>query len=115
MELLQVLRHGSGIPATNGASQRYDLPLGFDALEHAFTETDQHGTRLVRRYAAVREHGETDAHQARNQVAGHGCSGVVENFVLGLDLTNVTAQVTYQAAGDVLRGRIPLDTPVYAS
>jgi hypothetical protein len=113
MELRQVLRHGSDIPATDRASQRHDFPLGFDALEDAFAETNQHGTRLVRRYAAVREHGETDAHQARNQVAGHGCSGVVEHFVFGLDLTDVTAKVTYQSAGDVLRGRIPLDTPVY--
>jgi hypothetical protein len=75
---------------------------------------DQHSTRLVRGNAAVREHGETDAHQARNQVAGHGCSGVVENFVLGLDLTDMTAKVTNQSAGDVLGGSIPLDTPVYA-
>jgi hypothetical protein len=114
MELLQVLRHGRDIPTTDGASQRHDFPLGFDALEDAFAETNQHGTRLVRRYAAVREHGETDAHQARNQVAGHGRSGVVEHFVLGLNLTDMTAQVTYQAAGDVLRGRISLNTPVYA-
>ena len=56
MELLQVLRHGSGIAATNRARQRHDFPFGFDALEHAFAETDQHGTRLVRRYAAVRQH-----------------------------------------------------------
>jgi hypothetical protein len=114
MDLLQVLRHGSGIPATDGAGQRHNFPLGFDALEHAFTETDQHGTRLIRRYAAVRQHGEADAHQARNQVAGHGGSGVVEHFVLGLDLTDVTTQVTYQSTRDVLRGHIPLDTPVYA-
>jgi hypothetical protein len=114
MELLQVLRDGRGIPAADGASQRHDFPVGFDALEDAFAESDQHGTRLVRRYAAVREHGETDAHQARNQVAGHGCSGVVEHFVLGLDLTDVTAKVTYQLVGDVLCGRIPLDTPVNA-
>jgi hypothetical protein len=114
MELRQVLRHGSDIPATDRASQRHDFPLSFDTLEHAFAETDQHGTRLVRRYATVREHGETDAHQARNQVAGHGRSGVVEHFVLGLNLTDMTAQVTYQAAGDVFCGRIPLDTPVYA-
>src|SRR5205823_8263463 len=111
---LQMLRHGSGIPATDRASQRHDFPLGFDALEHAFAETDQHGTRLVRRNAAVREHGETDAHQARNQVAGHGCSGVVENFMLRLNLTDVTAKVTNESAGDVLCGCIPLDTPVYA-
>jgi hypothetical protein len=75
---------------------------------------DQHSTRLVRGNAAVREHGETDAHQARNEVAGHGCSGVVENFVLGLDLTDMTAKVTNQSAGDVLGGSIPLDTPIYA-
>jgi hypothetical protein len=81
--LLQVLRYDSGIPATNRASQRHDFPVGFDALEHTFAETDQHGTRLVRRNAAVREHGETDAHQTRNQVAGYGRSGVVEHFVLG--------------------------------
>ena len=110
-----MLRHGSSIPAADRASQRHNFPLGFDALEHAFAETDQHGTRLVRRHAAVREHGETEAHQARNQVAGHGCSGVVEHFVLGLDLTDVTAKVTNQLAGDVLCGSIPLDTPVYAS
>jgi hypothetical protein len=113
--LLQVLRHDSDITATDRASQRHDFPLGFDALEHAFAETDQHGTRLVRRYAAVREHGETEAHEARNQVAGHGCRGVVEHFVLGLDLTDVTTQVTDQAAGDVLGGGISLDTPVDAS
>src|SRR5215813_12653135 len=114
MELLQVLRHGSGIPATDRASERHDFPLGFNALEHAFTETDQHGTRLVRRNAAVRQHGETDAHQTSNQVAGHGRSGVVEHFVLGLDLTDVTAEITDQAARNVLCGRLPLDTPVYA-
>jgi len=109
-----VLRHGSGIPATDRASQRHDFPLGFDALEHAFTETDQHGTRLVRRNAAVRQYGETDTHQTSNQVAGYGCSGVVEHFVLGFDLTDVTAEITDQAASDVLCGRLPLDTPVYA-
>src|SRR5215813_1387508 len=114
MELLQVLRHGSGIPATDRASERHDFPLGFDALEHAFTETEQHGTRLVRRNAAVRQHGETDAHQTSNQVAGHGCSGVVKNFVLGFDLTDVTTEITDQSAGDVLCGSISLDTPVYA-
>ena len=51
---------------------------------------------------------------ASQQVAGHGCSGVVENFVLGLDLTDMTAKVTNQSAGDVLGGSIPLDTPIYA-
>jgi hypothetical protein len=112
--LLQVLRHGSGIPAADGAGQRHDFPLGSNALEHTFAETDQHGTRLVRRYATVREHRETHAHQARNEVAGHGGGGVVEHFVLGLDLTDVTAQVTYQSVGNVLRSHIPLDTPVYA-
>jgi hypothetical protein len=112
--LLQVLRHGSGIPAADRASQGHDFPLSFDVLEHAFAETDQHSTRLVRCNAAMREHGETEAHQARNQVAGHGCSGVVENFVLGLNLTDVTAKVTNQSAGDMLCGSIPLDTPVYA-
>jgi hypothetical protein len=115
MELLQVLHHGSDISTTDRAGQRYDLPLRFEALEYAFAEPDQHGTRLVRRYAAVCQHGETDTHQARNQVTGHGCSSVVEDFVLGLDLTDMTAEVTYQAAGDVLRGRIPLDTPVNAA
>jgi hypothetical protein len=34
--------------------------------------------------------------------------------VLGLDLTDVTVQVTNQAAGDVLCGNISLDTPMYA-
>src|SRR5438270_504144 len=110
-----MLRHGSSIPTADRASQRHNFPLGFDALEHAFAETDQHGTRLIRRHAAVREHRETEAHQARNQVAGHGCSGVVEHFMLGLDLTDVTVQVTNQAAGDVLCSSITLDTPVYAS
>ena len=62
----------------------------------------------------MREQGETDAHQACNEIACHGCSGVVENFVLGLDLTDVTAKVTNQSAGNVLCGSIPLDTPVYA-
>jgi hypothetical protein len=112
--LLQVLRHGSDIPATDRPSQRHDFPFGFDALEHAFTEMDQHSTRLVRRNTTVREQGETDTHQACNEIAGHGCSGVVENFVLGLDLTDVTVKVTYQSAGDVLCSSIPLDTPVYA-
>jgi len=112
--LLQVLRHGSGIPTTDRASQGHDFAFDFDALEHAFAETDQHSTRLVRRNTTVREQGETDAHQACYEITSHGCSGVVENFVLGLDLTDVTAQVTNQSAGDVLCGSIPLDTPVYA-
>src|SRR5262249_20946180 len=83
-------------------------------LEHTFAETDQHGTRLVRCNTAMREHGETDTHQARNQVAGHGCSGVVEDFVLGLDLTDVTAKVTNQSVGDVRGSSALLNTPMYA-
>ena len=84
MELLQVLRHGSDIPTADGTSQCHDFPFGFDALEDAFAETDQHGTRLVRRDAAVRQHGETDAHQASDQVTGHSRRGVIEHFVIGL-------------------------------
>src|SRR5215510_3779280 len=109
-----MLRYGSGIPATDRASEGHDFSLGFNALEYAFTETEQHGTRLVGRNAAVPQHGETDAHQASDQVAGYGCSGVVEHFVLGFDLTDVTSEITDQTASDMLCGSLPLDTPVYA-
>jgi hypothetical protein len=63
----------------------------------------------------VCEHGETDAHQTCNQVAGDGGGGVVENFVLGLDFTDVTMQVTDQAAGNLFGDGIPFCTPVHAA
>jgi hypothetical protein len=63
----------------------------------------------------VCEHGETDAHQTCNQVAGDGGGGVVENFVLGLDFIDVTMQVTNQSAGYACGGSIPFRTPVNAS
>jgi hypothetical protein len=60
----------------------------------------------------VCEHGETDAHQACEQVAGDGCGSVVENFVLGLNCIDVTMQVTNQLAGYVFCGGISFRTPV---
>jgi hypothetical protein len=60
----------------------------------------------------VGEHGETDAHQTCEQVAGDGGSSVVENFVLGLDFIDVTMQVTDQAAGYLFGDGIPFCTPV---
>jgi hypothetical protein len=113
--LLQVLCHGSSIAATDGTSQRHDFSLGFDALEYAFAETDQHGTPLIRCHTTVRQHGETEAHQTRQQVASHCGSGVVEHFVLGLNFANVTAKVTNQSAGDVLCRSVPLNAPVYTT
>jgi hypothetical protein len=113
--LLQVRGYCSGIPTTDGPGQGRDFPLGFDALEHAFAETNKHGTCLFRRNAAVCEHGETDAHQACEQVPRDSGGSVVENFVLGLDFIDVTTQVTDQSAGYVLCDGISFRTPVNAS
>jgi hypothetical protein len=112
--LLQVRRYGRDISTTDGPGQGRDFPLVFDALEHAFAKTNKHGTGLGRRNAAVGEHGETDAHQACDQVASDGGSSVVENFVLGLDFIDVTTQVTNHSAGYACGGSIPFRTPVNA-